>query len=504
MSGAWELALETEHTPSDERWSWPIELAGYDACPELTRAERAALAGDLADLDRPRTRVDQFPRALRRLLLPLEDVLDHTRSKPAERVNLFRVVAIHTHECGRSAWGWTHDEWVQVLNRDHSVLAARYVSGDQWRADLVAFAYLLVGFQDWRALRRVERIRLAARVFGKRRVAAACDPVMQMLHAWGYSRPSLKAVRLALCDALLARRSPELRDLNTEFLRTLYADAPKRNVGYLALSRALVELRAIDAPLDSFTVRPQEWPSIDTEGVPPRWTEWCRRWYCTSTLRVTTRDGYYSFLLKAGRWLAAVAPDVTGPEQWTRETAAAFVAAVERMRVGDWVLPNPRQAHRVGQPMVASARAGHLTALRAFFRDGQEWGWFSRRFDPRRALATPRSTLALLGPRPNVLADDIWAKLVWAGLNLTADDLHGPSGGPPRQYPLAMVRAVAATWLFAGLRSDELRRLAVGCVRWQHGDAAGDRVCLLDVPANKTGAGFTKPVDRVVGEAIAA
>ena len=31
-----------------------------------------------------------------------------------------------------------------------------------------------------------------------------------------------------------------------------------------------------------------------------------------------------------------------------------------------------------------------------------------------------------------------------------------------------------------------------------------DAVCLLDVPVNKTGTAFTKPVDRIVGEAISA
>ena len=34
-------------------------------------------------------------------------------------------------------------------------------------------------------------------------------------------------------------------------------------------------------------------------------------------------------------------------------------------------------------------------------------------------------------------------------------------------YPLALIRAIAATWVFSGLRSDEIRRLRVGCVRWQ-------------------------------------
>ncbi len=485
-------------------WSWPLDLGSYDARPELSPREREVLTDLIASIGRSRTRLDQFPQEIERLLRPLQHVLEHTGAGAHLRVNLFRIVAIETHERQRSAWGWTHAEWVQLLNREHSELAARHVAGDKWRADLVAFAYLLVGFCDWQALRRVERVGLAARVFGRARLIAALQPVLTTLGGWGYSRTSLKAVRLAVCDALLTRRSPRLADLDRDLLAALYAGAPKRNVGYLALSRALAELGMIERPLESNPVREEEWPSIDTEGIAPSWVAYSRRWYSTSTLRVTTRDGYYALLLKAGRWLAAAYPEVPEPAQWTREVGAAFVGAVQRMVVGQWVLPNPRQASRVGQPLVPSAKAAQLTAVRAFFCDGQEWGWFPRRFDPRRVFATPRSTLALMGPRPNVVADDIWAKLVWAGLNLTADDLLGPSGGSPRQYPLELVRAVATTWLFAGLRTDELRRLTVGCVRWQAGGEDSGAICLLDVPANKTGPGFTKPVDRVVGEAIAA
>jgi integrase len=76
-----------------------------------------------------------------------------------------------------------------------------------------------------------------------------------------------------------------------------------------------------------------------------------------------------------------------------------------------------------------------------------------------------------------------------------------------------MVRAMVMVWLFAGLRSDEIYRLSVGCARWQREDVMipgtseelpKDVVCFLDVPVNKTATAFTKPVDRVVGEAIKA
>jgi hypothetical protein len=66
-------------------------------------------------------------------------------------------------------------------------------------------------------------------------------------------------------------------------------------------------------------------------------------------------------------------------------------------------------------------------------------------------------------------------------------------------------------WLFAGLRSDEIVRLRVGCVRWPDEAlttdaawAAPPGVCSLDIPVNKTGTAFSKPVDRAVGEAILA
>jgi integrase len=151
-------------------------------------------------------------------------------------------------------------------------------------------------------------------------------------------------------------------------------------------------------------------------------------------------------------------------------------------------------------------------ATRMFFRDCQEWEWFPRRFDPSRALALPRSVACLIGTDPRVIADDMWAKLLWAGLNLDTHDLPGNSADT--YYPMVLIRAITLTWLFSGLRSDEINRLRVGCVRWLHNgqpvrsDAqdvlAEEAVCLLDIPVHKTGTAFTKPVDPLLGQAIEA
>ncbi|MFF4621762.1 hypothetical protein [Nonomuraea jabiensis] len=102
------------------------------------------------------------------------------------------------------------------------------------------------------------------------------------------------------------------------------------------------------------------------------------------------------------------------------------------MSVGDYVQRRGGLGDRQGQPISAETKAGYLTATRALLRDCQEWEWIPRRFDPARALATPRTILAMLGPDPRVIADDIWAKLLWAehparGL---ADQLQQPALPP--------------------------------------------------------------------------
>lgn len=128
---------------------------------------------------------------------------------------------------------------------------------------------------------------------------------------------------------------------------------------------------------------------------------------------------------------------------------------------------------KLGQPATAATKSRYLSGMRTFFRDIQEWGWIPRRFDPMRVFATPASLVKLIGPKPRVIADDIWAKLLTAGLNLKEEDLpahtFGKGSAHPRAhvYPLAMVQAMVVVWLFCGLRRDEIRRLRLGCIRWQ-------------------------------------
>jgi hypothetical protein len=61
-----------------------------------------------------------------------------------------------------------------------------------------------------------------------------------------------------------------------------------------------------------------------------------------------------------------------------------------------------------GQILAPNARAGRISILRVFFRDLQEWELIPRRFDPMRSMITLKGPLALIGPNPRVIADDVW------------------------------------------------------------------------------------------------
>ncbi|MES4892223.1 hypothetical protein [Streptomyces sp. NPDC096012] len=119
----------------------------------------------------------------------------------------------------------------------------------------------------------------------------------------------------------------------------------------------------------------------DLEGVPEPWAAMVERWHETSTLGPKVRGGFRSIVAKTGRWLAAEHPEIVEPAQWTRETCACavWVAALDRMTVGEHVQRRAGLDKRGGKPLSLRTKAGYLTATRTFFRDCQEWEWFPRR-----------------------------------------------------------------------------------------------------------------------------
>jgi integrase len=519
-------AMKTQaRSPQCQSYQWPVNIAAYDRRVELTIAEREELQFLVPRNGALGMKLNGRSLAvLQRLAQPIKDVLSFTKANQAIYYCLFRIVARRTNVLGRTFWGWTESDWIEVLCPSQRRFMRRYKPRGNVRPHLMAVSYLLCDFAALRAIGAFIRPYFAGKVFGDTIVKAGIKTISDELLRWGYTdRQIAHDVPRALCEAFLLNRTPHLEDLTTEvFLQIRENPMPQSiNTALVAVSRALVALRMIEEPLkERFKPSEQLYDPLIRERVAKEWLEWSDRWMQTSTHSERFRRTIYYQLLKAGRWLAQTNPKITSPAHWTRELAAEYVAAVDRMKVGEWspgveLFSQPK----LGQPLKPRSKAAALSAMRIFFRNCYEWGWMPLRFDARRCFSTPRSIRSLIGPNPRVIADDIWTKLLWAGLNLTSDDMplsRYRSGQttvpqPTSWYPLEMVKALIIVWLFAGLRANEIGRLRVGCIRWQH-DAAPilgtaqvlpkDVVCLLDVPTNKTGTAFTKPVDRIVGEAI--
>ena len=507
--------LPKAKTGAQRYWTSPVEFDGYDKGLTLTEQEQLALQA-LAESQRRwgdggSQGTGQIRDALHRLLKPVEDAL---AVMPGKRSDKDMAAAALMRACQREGcayWGWSPEVWCRILGHTQAQFFREngpLVDG-AGRQYLIAIAYLLGCFRQVRLLGNFDRVALARKVFGHQAVEAALQPVQETLSGWGYAAAQNTALMSVVGEALLLNQSPDLHHLTAEGLDEFRRGCSEcRRALYYQLSKALAALGFVDQPLgvaSSTSAAATDQPAAQ-DDLHPEWVGWAQRWESTATLAKTTRRGMRTALLKAGRWLRACHPEVTSPAQWDRPLATSYVAAVDRMRAGDYVGPGANGRMHGRQPLSPRSKDTYLSALRVFFADCQEWGWIPRRFDPWQSLATPRSVKVLIGPAPRTVAPDLWARLLWAGLNLTMEDL-----ACTKSYPIELVRALAVTWLFAGLRSDEIVRLRVGCVRRQAdglairptGDtSAKDAVCLLDVPVNKTGTAFTKPVDPLVGEAI--
>ncbi|MEY9932447.1 integrase [Catenulispora sp. GP43] len=499
----------------DETAGRLLDAADFDR-RELSRRERHCLVELGADLLRRQNyRDDQrLWRPIGRLLQPLEAARASLRWQPPDlrhqrrfAIDAIGLVLMRSGQLGTAFWQWTAEDWTALIG------AGAEEFGRPWegwldkgtRPYVLAYGYLLAGFTELHSIGRFHRPALAWRVFGREPVDAAVDQVQQVLAGWGYGGTEDRWAT-ATCQLLLINRSPLLADLTDDLFHRVRRDrllGGRLDGSVHGVHRAVAQLGIVTPPATVGS------GPVPISGAAEAWTSMLERWFATSTLTPKTRGITRNVIAKAGRWLAAEHPDVVGPADWTRQTCASWVAAIDRMTVGEHVERVP--AGRAGEPVKPKTKAGYLRMTRTFFRDLQEWEWIPRRFDPRTALATPRSIKALTGPDPRVIADDVWAKLLWAGLNLETGDLALSAG---RGYPLELVRAITLVWLFSGQRSDEIARLRVGCIRWQH-DGHGiradddtvlvrDAVCLLDVPTHKTGGAFTKPVDPLLGQALEA
>ncbi len=496
-------------------WTWPFRRKRYDRTSALSEAERDQL--DLIVHQHLHIR-GKTRKGLHRLYLPLFDVCTSLRAPQPVTSQMIRFLFIEMYRRGKTFWVWSVEEWRESIGQNPRAFRERHGLSpqrkDHVRLLLVAVAYLLCPHIDIDALLLVAPALLATRIFGREAITTAVGRIRAVLQGWGYRQQGEAQLITSISYLLLKNRSPVLDHLTIELLEAADQECPLTVRRYFfQVSRALHALGIVPRTLPGPGFPAKTYRNSD-ESIPKEWLAWCDRWRKQTTLQ-RPENVYYS-LLMTGRWLKVSHPEVTSPAQWTYDLAAEFVAAVSQVKVGEWANPSLRErrtsAQRLGQPFRPHAKHRLLGSMRAFLRDCQEWGWIPILLNPDRALRTPSSIRRLMGPSPRVINKESWAKVLWAAINLQVEDLPVWGNGndlPP--YPIEMVRAIAVVWCFTALRSDEIRRLRVGCIRWQYEDVMipetgellpRDATCFLDVPINKTTSAYTKPVHPLVGKRI--
>lgn len=509
-----------------ERKRWSIDLTKYDRSPLLTNAEHEGLEHLQAQwADQQQSPVPKELRfQLERLLQPLDEILDTLGVQMRSGLLTIAALCQRMSLLGTAYWVWSEQEWTTLLREGFEHYPPGYASATANRQpcyQLLTIAYFLGPQTEfWLPfLKEASPLTLARLLFGEDELELALEQVTSVLVTWGYraeTRSARTLLRTTLVEVFLSCRSPSLHQITSprlDALREKLESQAKRAV-LERIAKALLQLGWLDAPLLPAQERRKLLPEQrNTAGVDPEWVEWCLQWYRFSDLTTTVKWSYVGKLFQTGRWLKQEHPEVNSPHQWTTRLAAEYVATIDQMKVGDFAIPeyHAQLKGRKGAPLSARTKAQQLAVMRAFFRDMQEEPHaIPRRFDPVRAFATPRPIRNQLGPNPRDLDPLLWAKLVHAALNLTEGDLPRTNAGA-LHYPVAFVRALAAVWVYSGLRSDEIIRLRLGCIRWQHehmtipetGEVLPkDTTCFLTVPTNKTGGTFQKPVNPIVGKRI--
>jgi hypothetical protein len=311
------------------------------------------------------------------------------------------LVLAHCARAERSWWGWTPADWREVLGVDATAFRASvaWPAATTVRPFVIGLAYLLGGFDDFHQIGMFDRSYLAGLVFGPDTVTETLAEVASLLGSWGYRGHDGTGQPLpgAFCQFLLLNRSPLMTDLTTEAFARLRSHpslvTTHHRRALFGLQRAAAAAGHCDPP-----VRFGSYHMEELDGVDPQWARWVERWHATSTLTPRVRSIVRCIMAKAGRWLAAEHTDITEPGQWDRGICAEWVAAVDRMRVGDYIWRANALGTRAGTPIASRTKVHHLTTSRMFFRDCQEWEWIPRRSDPTKALAASRSVALWVDP----------------------------------------------------------------------------------------------------------
>jgi hypothetical protein len=323
------------------QWQPCFPSHAYDCHPALRTREQRALDYFAGQSRRGGRRwTNDVETQLARVLQPIRDVVAYCGSSYIPKgILCFTSILLEEMQSRRtSLWAWTTQEWLEIINRG---------GAHRYRQLVLATAYLLGGFRNLTAVPCYWRYDLAARVFGRAPVDSVLERIRQERVRWGYSQITDRAFQHAVCELLLVNGSPLLEDLTSESVQAYYDQCRSRALRshLTGISVVLAGLGILPRPLTNPGYRIDlraPYPAAE-EGVAAEWLTFVQRWLNTTTLVDAHRHGYYR-LVKVGRWLAQCHPERSDPATWTPEFAVECVAAVARLRVGDYATVYPGQA----------------------------------------------------------------------------------------------------------------------------------------------------------------
>jgi integrase len=525
-------SLSREACVLHSSWRMPIRLDHYpDRSPQLSAEEIALMQEYLTDNKRLESgKVRYLLNQLSRFEGPFLDTVrlsNQTRDKVASARRLLFQSMLHTHT---AFWAWPKAIWIPLMD-PQAYRGIRF-----WMGNL---AYLFCGLLLGEAANNYGL--MAEVIFRKETVNAQVDKLYAPFLASGYSTDQTTRYRFRWMIAflLLINRSPIIEAISPTTLllaNDLLAELPQRSSvrgqqkqrhPLVWVQSSLCQLGLLKEPVIG-SAKPQRayvagW--ADDPSIAPHWRAWIQAYY-DQTPRLTegVKRRQCSDLASAGRWLNKHSPDVVEPQQWTEVLAYQYAAYLcTTAMCGDQSLPSYGKHayyHQAPTKLGPSGINARLQSMRVFFSHLQRrpytvlnhvysklhFAWL-----PSEVFKTPDDVRAALQPNPRDIHEDIWFKLIWAACTLTGEKL-----ATIRQhslYPVAYYRAVCLVWVTAARRSDEIRRLQLGCVQreWapemcdEHGHPVqpAEELCYLRVPTNKLRGEFYVPIPAYVADAIA-
>jgi len=233
-------AGETQH--------WLINPLDYDHTMVFTAEEVEALDTFLAALDAHASRWSTpLKQPLMRLIRPIEDT-GQLLGWPKRRLSRALAVLLRQmQKRGKPPCAWMPQDWQAIIASQERPLP-------QFRALIIALAYLVYGFLDVATIRKIEYRQLAQYVFGQELVDSATRRIAQVLAGWGYQLDKNNQFPALIALILLINRSPYLEDITAEHLQSLHAHNFRRHHRCLlaATSRALLYLGILPHALNFY------------------------------------------------------------------------------------------------------------------------------------------------------------------------------------------------------------------------------------------------------------